>query len=540
MRGVSGKKWVLLSELITPDELLSNKLGYIKAQLLANRRVDESILESKLKNLLPPFHIPNILEAVNLISDFVRAGKRIVIFGDYDVDGVTGTAILYDLLKRAGARVLPMLPSRKKGYGLTKDLVRKLNAYADLLLTVDNGTTAQEELSLCNIPTIILDHHNPGDSLPKALIVNPKLGNGEFEEFKEISSSGLAFYLAILLRKELGIDADVREYLHLACLGTVSDVMPMNLLNRIIVFNGLKLLNHTLRGSFNAPGIRLLMERSGIKQDVSSRDIAFSIAPRLNAPGRVARPYIAFRLLLEKDEKRAKALVEKIDRLNQYRRRLSQLAFEEALKQATQQKGSVIVVKLEDWAGGVAGIVAGRLSSLFSKPVVVLSLGKEYSSASVRGPEGMDVYLPLKMLSHLFVKWGGHKSAAGFTIRTEDIKVFENLAEEVFSKVPVLENNLYIDMPMPTHQVREDLYNLLRDLEPYGEGFPEPTFLSEPVEMKLIKKEGDRILLRAGNFYLYCWDARMLRRLNFPVRKRVAYQIDRRRSNTLLLVDVEA
>ncbi len=539
MNGISGKEWVLLSHLIKPDSDLSQRLGFFKAQLLANR--NQRDLESRLNRLIPPSGIPNIQEAVELIVSYVKSGRRIVVFGDYDVDGITGTAILYDLLKKAGAKVFPLLPSRKKGYGLTKELVIKLSRYADLLITVDNGSTAVEELSYSTIPTIVLDHHNVSENVPKALVVNPKLG--EDRELRHISSSGLAFYMSILLSKSLDLDLDVRNYLHLASMGTVADVMPMNLVNRIIVSNGIRLLNHVLKGSLHAPGIRLLMERSGIREEVTSMDIAFSLAPRLNAPGRVAKPYVALKLLLETKEDRAKSLVERIDRLNQYRKQLSQMAFEEALKQAQKQKDhTVIITKLEEWAGGVAGIVAGRISALFAKPSVVISLGKEYSSASVRGVEGTDVHSILKRMSHLFIKWGGHSTAAGFTIRTQDISHFESLARYFFSELPSEEGKLYIDMALPLACVNQELYDAIRDLEPYGEGFPEPLFMSEPLNLKLVGGSKERMCLKADNFSLLSWDSIINEKLyTFNSKpRRIVYQLDRRRPNTLVLVDVEA
>ncbi len=541
MKGLSGKEWVLLSKLIKPENTLSQKIGILKAQILANRSLGEEALESRLKRLIPPFGIPNIQEAVELICSYVKRGRRIVLFGDYDVDGITGTAILYDLLKKAGAKVVPLLPSRKRGYGLTKELVIKLSRYADLLITVDNGSTAVEELSHATIPTIVLDHHNTSEIMPKALVVNPKLGEGR--ELREISSSGLAFYMSALLKKSLDLDLDVRNYLHLASIGTVADVMPMNLVNRIIVSNGIRLLNHVLRGGFHAPGIRLLMERSGIRDEVSSRDIAFSLAPRLNAPGRVAKPYVALKLLLEKDEEKARMLVERIDKLNQQRRQLSHLALEKAMEQAIVQKEeSVIIVKLEDWAGGVAGIVAGRLANMFTKPTVVISVGKDYSSASVRGTEGMDVHSVLKKLSYLFIKWGGHSTAAGFTIRTEDIPHFENLARLLFSEITSEEGKLYIDMDLPLGHVNQELFDAIRDLEPYGEGFPEPLFMSEPLNLKPIGDNGERLILKSDRFNLISWDNTINKKVYALTSRprRVVYQLDRRRPNTLLLVDVEA
>ncbi len=540
MRGLSGKEWVLLSEVVKPNEDLIRAFGPLKAQILTNRNAVVQRLDSKLKNLAPPFDIPNIQEAVEIIRTFVIQGKRIVLFGDYDVDGITGTAILYDLLKKAGAKVLPILPTRKRGYGLTPDLIYKLKGYADLLITIDNGTTAIEELSLAKIPTIVLDHHNPGERLPPALIVNPKLSSPRVSELKEISSSGLAFYMAALLRRALEIDVDVRDYLHLACLGTVADVMPMNSINRIIVSNGMKLLNYILKGGFEAPGIRLLMEKSGIRE-VTSKDIAFSLVPRLNAPGRVSTPYPSLKILLEKKEEKAKLLAEKIERFNQERRQLSQWAFEVSLEQAEHQKEhSLIIVKLEEGAGGVAGIVAGRLASSFSKPVIVLSVGKEYTTASVRGIDGMDVYTPLKKLSHFFIKWGGHSSAAGFTIKTDKIQDFEKEAKAVFVEMPISEGKVYIDMELPLGKIGQEIYQTLAELEPFGEGFPEPYFLSEPLNLNILS-DRDRMRLKAGDFYFLSWDTALNNKLltmeNKP--RRVVYQLDRRRSKTLLLVDVE-
>jgi len=540
MRGLSGKEWVLLSEVVKPNEDLVRAFGPLKAQILANRNAVVQSLDSKLKNLAPPFDIPNIQEAVEIIKTFVLQGKSIALFGDYDVDGITGTAILYDLLKKAGAKVLPVLPTRRRGYGLTPDLIYKLKGYADLLITIDNGTTAVEELSLAKMPTIVLDHHNPGDRLPPALIVNPKLSSPKVSELKEIYSSGLAFYVAALLRKELELEVDVRDYLHLACLGTVADVMPMNSINRIIVSNGMKLLNYILKGGFEAPGIRLLMEKSGIRE-VTSKDIAFSLAPRLNAPGRVSTPYPSLKILLEKKEEKAKLLAEKIERFNQERRQLSQWAFEVSLEQAEHQKEhSLIIVKLEERAGGVAGIVAGRLANFFSKPVIVLSVGKEYSTASVRGVEGMDIYTPLKKLSHFFIKWGGHSSAAGFTIRTDQIQDFEKEAKAVFVEVPISEGKLYVDMELPLEKVGQEIYRSLAELEPFGEGFPEPSFLSEPLNLNILGGR-DRMRLKAREFYFLSWDTALNNKLltveNKP--RRVVYQLDKRRPNTLLLVDVE-
>lgn len=535
MKGISGREWVLLGNKVCGKD-------HIREHILKSRGVGDEFLEGKLKSLTPPFDIPNIQPAVDLITDYTRKGKRIVIYGDYDVDGITGTAILFDLLKKAEAKVLALLPSRKRGYGLTKDLMIKLNRYADLLITVDNGTTAIEELSLATIPTIILDHHNPGENLPNSLVVNPKLNPKERWDLRELSSSGLAFYLSTLLRRSLNLEVDVRHYLHFACLGTVADVMPMNPTNRIIVSKGIKLLNHILKGVVSAPGLKILMEKSGIRDEITSREIAFSLAPRLNAPGRIAKPYVALRLLLEKDENRARLLMDKVDRLNEKRRYLSQKAFEEALLQVEGQKDqSLLVVKLEEGVGGVAGIVAGRLANHFFKPAVVMAVGKEYTTASVRSAMNMDIYSSLKEISHLFVKWGGHSSAVGFTIRTDKIGEFESLAKDFFKSIPTLYSPLYIDMELPLEEINQDIYQVLRDLEPFGEGFPEPLFMSEPISLTLLEGNKERLRLKAKDYYLLSWDPTINHKLlkGSVSNKRIVYKIDRKKPKLIFLVDVE-
>ncbi|RMH80139.1 MAG: single-stranded-DNA-specific exonuclease RecJ [Acidobacteria bacterium] len=542
MRGISGRDWVLLSQFIKPNEELLSKFGEVKAQIISNRNLDENLLESKLKDLIPPSNLPAMDEAVERIKDSVLKGKRIVLFGDYDVDGITGTAILYDFLKSAGARVVPLLPSRRRGYGLTKELARKLSRYADLLITVDNGTNATEELRELDLPVIILDHHNPRGELPKATMVNPKLSGEVPREFREISSSGLAFYMSALLRRELQLDKDVREYLWLACMGTVADVMPLNRLNRIIVSKGIQLLNYILKGGGKAEGIRALMERIGIRNSVSSKDIAFSIAPRLNAPGRVSKPYLSLKLLLTEDAVKARLFVEAVDRLNELRKRLTQQALEEAMHQATSQTDkNLILVTLDQWAGGVAGIVAGRLASQFSRPAIVFSIAKEYSTASVRGLEGMDVYTPLESISHLFLKWGGHSSAVGLTIRTEDLPIFQRLVRDAFSHVERLQPSVYVDMELPTTKINDRLIEDLRSLEPYGEGFPEPVFLSEPLRLEPVYVNRDRVILKAGKHRLVSWNESLnsvLPSLKGLVRK-LLYQVDGR-NRDLILVDAEA
>jgi single-stranded-DNA-specific exonuclease len=544
MKGISGREWLLLSEFIKPQKELQERYGYLVAQLLANRNVDDKVFDNKLKNLLPSHLIPNMEQAVERIIRSVKKKERIIIYGDYDVDGITGTVMLYDFLKKADAKVYPVLPTRQTGYGLRKDLVDTFAKYAQLLITVDNGTTAIEELKNSPIETIIIDHHNPHEELPPALIVNPKIDQGAPNELKEISSVALCFYLTARLNRELNVELDVRDYLYLTAIGTLADMMPLNPLNRILVSNGIRMLNYILAGGETTSyGIKMLLEGIGIKGEVTSKDITFSVAPRLNAPGRVSRPKISMNLLLSKDINTARVWFKKVEEANEQRKHISNIAFEKAISEVSSQKErNFLVVRMGEWASGVAGIVAGRLSNLLSKPSAVFSVGKELATASVRGVEGINVYEGLKKLAHMYIKWGGHTSAAGITIRREQVQTFETLVEQVFSQIKKEEPRLYIDMILDPTRVDQEVISALKSLEPYGEGFPPPLFVSPPMRIEKVEIINGRFILRAQhNITFVSYDA-ILRdkweELPGSIRK-IAYSIDTRKARLFHLVDVE-
>lgn len=544
MRGISGREWVILSQLITPQKDMQEKYGYLIAQILANRNLDDRVFDNRLKNLLPYYLIPNMEQAVEKIVRSVKEGKRIIIYGDYDVDGVTGSVILYDFLKRAGAKVYSVLPTRQTGYGLRKEMVDTFAKYAQLLITVDNGTTAIEELKDSKIETIIIDHHNPHEELPKALIVNPKIDQTAPDELKEISSVALSFYLVARLRKELEIDIDVRDYLYLTAIGTLADVMPLNPLNRILVSNGIRMLNYIMTGGeTRAYGIKALIEGIGIRDEITSRDITFSIAPRLNAPGRVSKPKIAMNLLLSKDEATARMWFRKVEEANEYRKYISSIAFERAMSEIhLQRERNFLVVRMGEWASGVAGIVAGKLSSTLSKPSAVFSVGKEFATASVRSVEGINVYEGLKKLSHMFIRWGGHTGAAGLTIKSEHLNNFERMIDEVFSEIKREEPRLYVDMFLNPLHVDEAIVRSLKMLEPYGEGFPQPVFVSDPLRIEKVETNNGRLILKAYpniTFISYnnIWEKKIQGVLSSN--KRIVYSIDTRRGKVFNLLDIE-
>ncbi|WP_448587710.1 single-stranded-DNA-specific exonuclease RecJ [Thermocrinis sp.] len=540
MKGLSNKEWVVLSEAIKPEENVVLSLGPVVAQILANRGMDESALDLKLKNLLPPHSIPNLSLAVERIKQAILKKERILLFGDYDVDGITGTALLYRFLKSLGAVVIPVIPSRQSGYGLNRRLVDKFSMYADLLITIDNGTTAVEELKEFKKDTIVIDHHNLGEELPPTLLVNPKLREDLPKEFKELSSVSLVFYLTAILSKELGVDYDPRMDIYLPAIGTLADFMPLNIINRILVSYGIRCLEYIQKGKIISHGIKALMETAGINGGITSRDVSFSLVPRLNAPGRVSRPSVALKLFLAQDEERARAFAKKIEEINQRRKLISQKAYEVALRQAlSQEERKFIVVLLDGWAGGVAGLVAGRLSSMLQRPVAVFAIG-DYGVGSIRSANGIDVYEGLSKLSHLFIRWGGHSYAMGVVISRENIPIFKDLVERVFQDVqpsPTLE----IDMPLQPEDITPKLLEDLRRLEPFGEGFPSPTFMCN-ANLLPVSFDENRLELKSDKYSFLSWDAEINRKVlkKGYIRGKVVYQIDLRNPRRLILVDAES
>ncbi|GAB6066436.1 single-stranded-DNA-specific exonuclease RecJ [Aquifex pyrophilus] len=492
MRGVSGRKWELLYEHVKPPEELERKYGKILAQLLANRGFEkeaELILEPKLSSIPSLKELGGVEEAVERILRAVKKKERIIIYGDYDVDGITGTAILYKILKKVGAKVIPVLPDRNTGYGLNENLMKVFERYGNLLITVDNGTSAVREIDRSSIDTIVVDHHNIPDEIPKkAILINPKLGASE--GLKYLSSSAVVFFLAAGLIRELNIDEDPRSFLDLVALGLLADYMPLKRVNRILSYKGLKLLEFVARGKVNKAGVRALLEIAlRGRENISSKDVYFSLAPRLNAAGRISKPDIALNLLVEEDERKARSLALQLDQINKKRQYLTRITYAEALEKAEKHKeDSFIVVWDENWHPGILGIVAGRLSHHFGKPVAVFSKGRNKSVGSIRSTEEIEVYDRVKTLSHMFLKWGGHDKAMGLTLPTQRLEEFREKVNALFREVERAQLITPVDMELSPEKINEETLKAIRKLEPFGEGNPEPIFITTVKKVELSPK----------------------------------------------------
>ncbi|NPB07525.1 MAG: single-stranded-DNA-specific exonuclease RecJ [Aquificae bacterium] len=530
MRGVSGRRWELLYLEKKPPGKLVERFGKVLAHLLVNRGLDrelELLLEPSLSKLPSLRRVAGLEEAVGRILDHVRKKKRIILYGDYDVDGITGTAILYKTLKLLGARVYPVLPTRLTGYGLNPELMGVFEKYGEVLITVDNGTSAVREIESSGMDVIVVDHHNVPQEIPRrGVVVNPKLSSDT--SLRDLSSSALAFFMAALLLKSAGLDEDPRLYLDLVALGLLADAMPLNYVNRILTLKGMALLGSVLRGEVKKPGLKALMEVAGIREEVRSRDISFSLAPMINAPGRVYRPRVALDLLLEEKEERAFRLARRLEQYNEKRRRLTRKITREARKKVREEP--FVLVWSEDWHPGVLGIVAGKLSGELGKPVGVFSVSGDRAVGSLRSCEGIDIYEKVSSLSELFLKWGGHSRAMGLTIETGKLPLLREKLNELFSDTGRRELTFRVDFALNPEELSPELLDKLKLLEPYGEGNPYPLFMGKARSVKKVSRYGLEV---NGKLFL-CWDEELMRALTPG--KRFLYSVAGRE---LYLEDVE-
>ena len=448
----------------------------------------QSFLEPSLNNLIDPFQFRHMNLAVELLQDAILNNRRIIILGDYDVDGITATALVLDFLKACGAGKLDyFIPNRlKHGYGLTDastDILLERNA--DLVLTVDNGITAAKEIRRLNdagIKTIVTDHHlAETDLLPSGIVINPNHPECKYS-FKKISGCGVALKLVMALRKSLRKldwwtsaqpEPNLRNSLDLAALGTVADVVPLIDENRIITYHGLKVMNDKPRLA-----IQVLKKLKKV-ETITSRTLAFQFAPLMNAAGRLKDADIAVRFLLSNDRQEAEEIARILDSTNVARREKESEMIQIALKLTDEQKNNTALILVSpDFHEGVNGIVATRLVESFYKPVLVLSENEGKIKGSGRSIPELNLKEVLSDCSDLLERFGGHSAAAGCSLIPENLKAFQNrfiaLCDERLpdSLIPKLQLDGTLDYP----ELNEQFVEQLNRLQPFGEGNPEPLF----------------------------------------------------------------
>ena len=477
------------------------------AQLLLNRGVSDapgvsSFFETRLTGLHDPGTLPGVAEAADRIVAAIRDRKKIVIYGDYDVDGVCGTSILWACLKLAGAEdVEYYIPHRvEEGYGVNGDALRRLATEhrADLIITVDCGISAIQEARLARelgVRLIITDHHTIGPDLPDAdVLVHPKLP-GSLYPFPELCGCGVAFKLAWQVCKGFGdgkkASPHLRDFLvksiGLVAMATIADIMPIHGENRILVRHGLAGLAES-----PSPGLHALMSVSGClgKRDLNTGTISFKVAPRINAAGRLERAMQAVEMLTTDDQSRAEELAQALDLCNTQRQEVERRMVEEAHEMITAQGGlkerGAIVLGREGWHPGVIGIVASRLVDTYHRPTIVVALNEEVGQGSARSIAGFDLYEAIRACSGGLTSFGGHFAAAGLKLPRGHFEAFAETFDHHCLGVlspEQLQKSISIDAEVPLGVLTLKVLESIEALEPHGVGNPKPILASNLVRV---------------------------------------------------------
>jgi single-stranded-DNA-specific exonuclease len=455
-----------------------------------------------------PNVLPGMERAVERLSAAIAGGEGIAVFGDFDVDGVTAAALLAEALGELGARVITYIPNRfGEGYGLNVGAITSLRERgASLLLAADCGTSSVAEVEHARrlgMDVIILDHHAIPPKLPLAVaLVNPKLlpEVGQGSPLRELASVGVAYEAMAALYQALGRAWQPQRFLDLVATGTVADVAPLVGENRYLVKEGLAAMATTER-----PGLCALIAAAGLRPEcVDSEAIAYALGPRLNAAGRLAHAELSLRLLLTPDEGEAAELARQLNALNQERQRQTELALAMAadLLTAEDAEAPLIFIGHPDISEGIVGLVASRLVEERYRPAIVYQRGESESRASCRSIPEFDIMAALGHQGHLLVRYGGHARAAGFTVANANLGALqEGLLEQAARELAEVELSppLAIDAELPLGRLRGEDIRWLQCFRPYGQGNPEPTFLSRGVSVadaRLLGNDGQHLRLK--------------------------------------------
>ena len=488
-------RWTIAPSQPALAEFLAKalKISPLLAQCLLNRGFSEPepitrFLQPRLKSLADPFLLPNMQAAVERLFAARERGESLVIFGDYDVDGVTSTTLLAELLGALGWKVNAYLPHRmEEGYGLSQSGVGNCLAKfpSTLLLAVDCGSTAVDSIQWLKgqgVDTIVLDHHQVSTPAPLAhALVNPQLSPAEAPSFRELCSVGLAFKLAHALLKHgrtVGLpgaaEFDLRPYLDLVALGTIADLVPLIGENRILVSAGIERLNSTQR-----PGLIALKKVAGIDGEVGGYEVGFQLAPRLNAAGRLETAEESLRLLLARDADEAEPIAQALDSRNRERQKIERSISEEAIgavrARFNPETDHVIVEGQLMWHIGVVGIVASRVMQEFYRPTLIIGGDGDEWRGSGRSIEGFDLAAALRECDDLLVRHGGHAMAAGVTVKADQIDALRARLNELVRrslKPEQFQPSLRLDAEVTSAELTVERLRELEQLEQTGMGNP--------------------------------------------------------------------
>ena len=433
--------------------------------------------------LSDPFLLKDMDKAAARITRAVDNMEKIAVYGDYDADGVTSTAMLYSYLETRGADVIFYIPQREgEGYGMNIGAVEYLKEQGvSLIVTVDNGISSVQEVARANelgIDVVVTDHHRPQEILPDAVAVVDAYRPDDTSPYKHFSGVGIAFKLLMALEDGAGDVEDLLEaYSDLAAIGTIGDIVPLTGENRTLIRAGLERLSQSDR-----PGVQALLENAGIAgKALTSTNVAFTLVPRINATGRMGAPERAVRLLISGYEEEAEVLSEEICADNEERRRveaeIAEAAFAD-IEAKGYMKDRVVVVDGENWHHGVIGIVASRVTERCGKPCMIISRGETEAKGSGRSIEGFSLFEAICACGDLLIKFGGHPMAAGITLKSENIEAFRKrinqYAAEHFPQMPT--QTVTLDCKLNPAALSVSMAQSLTQLEPFGNGNPQPVF----------------------------------------------------------------
>lgn len=509
------KKWELYEEKEDEVKKLQKEynLNYLLAKILVNKGITEKeqirkFLNPTRNDFYDPFLMPDMEKAVERILTAIEKNEKTIIYGDYDVDGITSITVLKSFLKERGLDVDYYIPNRlKEGYGLNKEAVKKIadDGYK-LMITVDCGISCKEEIDYANelgIETIVTDHHEVGTDIPTAVaVVDAKRKDSNYP-FRELAGVGVVFKLTQALSNKLKLEE--KEYLKnldIVCVGTISDIVPLVDENRVIAKLGLLLVEQTKN-----LGLKAILTLAGYKK-IDSSAISFGVAPRINACGRMGDAYKALELLLSKNLHEIDTLTKQLNAYNAKRQEIEKTIFEEAMEQIKEQeldKNRTIVVAGKDWHHGVIGIVSSKVTEQYFKPSILLSYEDDFAKGSGRSIPGFDLYNALQKCKNSISRYGGHAMAIGITLDKNKVKEFteqfEKVAEE--EKIENIMPVIPIDAKIELEQVNREMVKSLEQLEPYGEANKTPIFLIKNLRIDAIRtlSEGKhlKLALRSNN-----------------------------------------
>ncbi len=497
------------------------KISDLLATILVNKKlVDKDDIELFLNPTRNDFYDPFLINDMDIATEriikAIKNQEKVIIYGDYDVDGITSITVLKSFLKDAGLEVGYYIPNRlEEGYGLNKNAIDKIyNENYELMITVDCGISANEEIEYANslgLEVIVTDHHEPGDVIPNALAVIDNKRKDSRYPFRELAGVGVAFKVAQALGQKLGMREEAYlKYLDIVCVGTISDIVPLISENRVIAKLGLKLIKQTKN-----LGLRSIINSSGYNQ-INSTTISFGVAPRINACGRMGKAEEALNLLLSQDIYQVNELTKKLNDHNRERQEIEKSIFNDAIQKIEKEQLSnnrTIVLGGENWHHGVIGIVSSKITEMYFKPSILLSFEEDgIGKGSGRSIPGFDLHEALMKCEDTIERFGGHSMAIGITIKKDKLdefyKQFEGIAKE--NKIEEIIPIVNIDAKVDLNEINKSMVADLKELEPFGEANKMPIFafknvkidsiraLSEGKHLKLTLRDNNQIVNAIG------------------------------------------